>query len=83
MRGLPTGRTIIAWAPWVTFMMLIPAFTVLILYLAGCAQAPQRTRPKGFPYPTRLGPQLPSGVAPMEQVRCLGTGLCYPMPGAR
>jgi hypothetical protein len=43
--------------------------------LLGCSQAPRRTLPPGMPYPTRLGPHMPSGVIPMDQTRCFGGGI--------
>lgn len=44
---------------------------ILLAILTGCA--PQRTIPKGVPYPLKVRPGMK--VYPMEQVRCLGGGI--------
>lgn len=60
-----------AWTPIGIAIVL----ALLILSLSGCGGAPQRTIPKGAHYPTKLRPQLPFGVIPMADLRCLGGGI--------
>jgi hypothetical protein len=56
--------------------LLVP-LTLLVCWLVACA--PQRTIPKGMPYPRSIKPGL--RVYPIEKVRCMGTmlGGCSPL----
>lgn len=42
----------------------------LLAFLLGCGGAPQRTIPKGYPFPTKLGAQ--THAQPLDKVRCIG-----------